>query len=122
MRDNRSIITMSGGLYEIFTRKLCVCDVTGHSNHFYFFRLFNNQSTQPAGTTEIEKSAPATTEIVLGIVNLRQEPSMNSMIIRVLKKGAKLTVLKEDSGWLYVEVEGGMKGWVGKSTTSMDAR
>jgi uncharacterized protein YgiM (DUF1202 family) len=46
---------------------------------------------------------------------------MNSMIIRVLNKGAKLTVLEEEAGWLYVELEGGMKGWVGRSTTSMGA-
>lgn len=88
---------------------------------FTSFACSTTQSTQPAGTTGIEKSAPATTEIVLGLVNLRQGPSMNSMIIRVLNKGAELTVLREEANWLYVEVEGGMRGWVGKSTTSMGA-
>jgi uncharacterized protein YgiM (DUF1202 family) len=88
---------------------------------FTLFGCSTTQSTQPAGTTEIENPAPAETEIILGLVNLRQGPSMNSMIIRVLKKGAKLTVLEEKAGWLYVELEGGMKGWVGRSTTSMSA-
>lgn len=88
---------------------------------FFSFSCSTTQSTQPAGTTGIENPAPATTEITLGLVNLRQGPSMNSMIIRVLNKGAKLTVLEEEAGWLYVELEGGMKGWVGRSTTSMGA-
>jgi len=86
---------------------------------FCSFSCSTTQPTQPARTTGIENPAPATTEIMLGLVNLRQGPSMNSMIIRVLNKGAKLTVLEEKAGWLYVELEGGMKGWVGRSTTSM---
>ncbi|NOQ20032.1 MAG: SH3 domain-containing protein [Desulfobacterales bacterium] len=89
---------------------------------FFSFSCTTTQSTQPAGTTEIEKSAPATTEIVLGLVNLRQRPSMNSMIIKVLKKGTELAVLEEEAGWLYVELEAGMRGWVAKSTTSMGTR
>jgi N-acetylmuramoyl-L-alanine amidase len=89
---------------------------------FTLFGCSTTQSTQSAGTTEIENPGPATTEVMLGLVNLRQGPSMNSMIIRVMNKGTKLTVLNEKGGWLYVELEGGMKGWVGKSTTSMGAR
>jgi len=92
------------------------------ANIFTSFGCSTTQSTQPAGTTEIENPAPATTEIALGLVNLRQGPSMNSMIIRVLNKGTKLTVLEEKADWLYVELEGGMRGWVGRPTTSMGAR
>jgi SH3-like domain-containing protein len=58
---------------------------------------------------------------VPAFVNLRQEPSMEAKIIRVLKKGTKLTVLKEKPGWLRVRLEDGAEGWVGKAMTSEGA-
>jgi len=55
---------------------------------------------------------------MLPFVNLREGPGMDQKIIRVLKKGTKLTVLEEKQGWLRVRLEGGAEGWVGKTTTS----
>jgi len=65
-----------------------------------------------------EEPAQRTTEITLSRVNLREEPSMNRKIIRVLKGKTKLIVLEEKLGWLRVRLEDGVEGWVAKSMTS----
>ncbi len=80
-------------------------------------------SPQPSKTSEVSQpAAQRTTEIVPSFVNLRQGPGMDSKIIRVLKKGTKLTVLQEKAGWLRVHLENGTEGWVGKAMTSEGAR
>ncbi len=76
-------------------------------------------SPPPSKSPEVSQpSGQRTTEIVLAFVNLRQEPNMEGKIIRVLKKGTRLTVLEEKAGWLRVRLEEGTEGWVGKATTS----
>ena len=76
-------------------------------------------SPPPSKPPEVSQpSGQRTTEIVLAFVNLRQEPSMEGKIIRVLKKGTRLTVLEEKAGWLRVRLEDGTEGWVGKAMTS----
>ena len=78
---------------------------------------------QPSKAPEVtQPPAQRTAEIVLAFVNLRKEPSMKAKIIRVLKKGTKLTVFEEKAGWLRVRLEDGAEGWVGKSTTSERTR
>lgn len=80
-------------------------------------------SSPPSETPEVtQPPAQRTTEIVLAFVNLRKEPSMEAKIIRVLKKGTKLIVFEEKTGWLRVRLEDGAEGWVGKSTTSEGTR
>lgn len=70
-------------------------------------------------TPEVSRPiAQRTTEIALPFVNLRQGPSMDSKIIKVLKKGTKLMVLQEKGGWLRIQLEDGTEGWVGKAMTS----
>jgi type IV secretory pathway VirB10-like protein len=70
-------------------------------------------------TPEVSQStAQRATEIVPALVNFRQGPSMDSKIIKVLKKGTKLTVLQEKEDWLRVQLEDGTEGWVGKAMTS----
>lgn len=80
-------------------------------------------SPSPSKTPEVTQ-APArrTTETVLPFVNLRQGPSMDSKIIKVLEKGTKLMVKQEKRGWLRVQLDDGTEGWVGKSTTSERTR
>jgi hypothetical protein len=76
-------------------------------------------SSPPSKTPELtQPSAQRATEIVLPFVNLRQEPSMEAKITRVLKKGTKLTVREGKAGWLRVLLEDGAEGWVGKAMTS----
>jgi uncharacterized protein YgiM (DUF1202 family) len=78
-----------------------------------------SSSPPPPKTPEVSQSpAQRMTEIVLASVNLREGPSMDSKIISVLKKGAKLIVLEEKAGWLRVRLEDGKEGWVGKAMTS----
>ncbi len=80
-------------------------------------------STPPPKTPEVSQpAAQRTTEIVPGFVNFRQGPSMDSKIIRVLKKGTKVTVLQEKAGWLRVQLEDGTEGWVGKAMTTEGAQ
>jgi uncharacterized protein YgiM (DUF1202 family) len=72
----------------------------------------------PAPVPQVtQEPVQRTTEIALGIVNLREGPSMNHKIIRVLKKGTKLIVLEDKLGWLRVRLEEGIEGWVAKSMT-----
>lgn len=47
---------------------------------------------------------------------------MDSKIIKVLKKGTKVTVLQEKAGWLRVQLEDGTEGWVGKAMTTEGAQ
>ena len=84
-------------------------------------------SPPPPATQPAPSPAPApqvagepaqrTTEIALSFVNLREGPSMSDKILRVVKKGTKLIVLKEKLGWLHVRLEDGAEGWVAKSMT-----
>jgi hypothetical protein len=77
-------------------------------------------SAPPSKPPEVSQpSGQRTTEIVLAFVNLRQEPSMEGKIIRVLKKGTRLSILEEKAGWLHVRLEDGTEGWVGKAMTSV---
>jgi SH3-like domain-containing protein len=43
---------------------------------------------------------------------------MEAKVIRVLKKGTKLTVLQEKPGWLRVGPDDGSEEWVGKAMAS----
>ncbi len=80
-------------------------------------------SSPPPKAPEVSQpAAQRTTEIVPSFVNLRQGPSMDSKIIRVLKKGTKLTVLQEKAGWLRIQLEDGAEGWVGKAMTTEGAQ
>ncbi len=80
-------------------------------------------SSPPPKTSEVSQPAgQRTAEIVPSFVNLRQGPSMDSKIIRVLKKGTKLTVLQEKAGWLRIQLEDGTEGWVGKAMTTEGAQ
>jgi uncharacterized protein YgiM (DUF1202 family) len=65
-----------------------------------------------------QPAAQRTTETVPSFVNLRQGPSMDFKVIKVLKKGTKLTVLQEKGGWLRIQLDDGTEGWVGKAMTS----
>jgi len=76
-------------------------------------------SSPPPKTPEASQpTVQRTTEIVPSFVNLRGEPSMDSKVIKVLKKGTKLTVLEEKGGWLRIQLDDGTEGWVGKALTS----
>ena len=75
-------------------------------------------SSPPPKTPEVSQpAAQRTAEVVPSFVNLRQGPSMDSKIIKTLKKGTKLTVLQEKGGWLQIRLEDGAEGWVGKAMT-----
>lgn len=76
-------------------------------------------SSPPPKAPEVSQpAAQRTVETIPSFLNLRQGPGMDSKIIKVLKKGTKLTVLQEKAGWLRVQLEDGTEGWVGKAMTS----
>ncbi|MGZ3567258.1 MAG: SH3 domain-containing protein [Thermodesulfobacteriota bacterium] len=79
-------------------------------------------SPPPKAPEMSQPAAQRTAEIVPSFVNLRQGPSMDSKIIKVLKKGTKVTVLQEKVGWLRIQIEDGAEGWVGKAMTSEGAQ
>jgi cytoskeletal protein RodZ len=80
-------------------------------------------SSPPPKSPEVSQpTTQRTAEIVPSFVNLRQGPTMDSKIIKVLKKGTKLTVLQEKGGWLRIQLEDGTEGWVSKAMTSEGAQ
>jgi len=44
--------------------------------------------------------------------NVRAAPDKNSKLITTLNNGQKVTVFEESNGWIKVELDSGIKGWV----------
>ncbi|MBC7825201.1 MAG: SH3 domain-containing protein, partial [Candidatus Parcubacteria bacterium] len=44
--------------------------------------------------------------------NVRAAPDKNSKLITTLNNGQKVTVFEEPNGWIKVELDNGIKGWV----------
>lgn len=73
-------------------------------------------SEKPAGAGQAAAAAPAATptetastpaaagekSVVPGALNVRQEPSMESPVVRVLQQGAKVSVQSCDKGWCKI--------------------
>src|SRR5690606_10252766 len=76
------------------------------------------------GTVGIAAAASAATsydtEITYG-VNLRDKPSTSSKVIRMLKRGEDIHVIKEESSnWLKVETKSGTVGYISSNTKYTD--
>jgi hypothetical protein len=50
--------------------------------------------------------------------NFRQSPDGKALILAVLTKGTKLTVLEKSAQWYRVRLDDGKEGWVAESVTS----
>ena len=45
-------------------------------------------------------------------LNFRKEPDKDAAVIRGLKKGEKLVLIEEQSGWYRVKTSKGTEGWI----------
>jgi TonB family protein len=68
---------------------------------------------------EPEPAAPAVEEAVIGTVrvtasalNVRAEASTEAEVVKQVKKGEPLSVLREDASWMKVRLASGETGWV----------
>jgi Bacterial SH3 domain len=70
------------------------------------------QNAAPSNTT-----LPSETMIVtVSKAKLRKSPSTKAAVIKTLKKGEEVTVVKRKNDWLMVELAGGEVGWCHKSS------
>lgn len=65
--------------------------------------------TQSPSDTEasVERAA-----IGSAVVNIRKRPTTNSPVLFQVQQGDRVTILKGQNGWKYVEFEDGRAGWV----------
>lgn len=78
---------------------------------------------QLAPRPDTTAAAETTTSTVIGIgivktgdVNFRTKPDSASKLIRVLKKGEKLTILSKEAGWYHAKDAKGVVGWATANT------
>lgn len=62
--------------------------------------------------------ASETGTVTSSTLNIRATASAKAKILGVLKKGAKITILKKESSWYHIQ-SGKTKGWVSKSYVSL---
>ncbi|MCI0548771.1 MAG: SH3 domain-containing protein [Candidatus Rokubacteria bacterium] len=75
---------------------------------------------RPAAPAPPPPPAPArrVVQIKTDQANLRESPGTRGKVIRVLRKGTKLTVLEAREQWFRVRLDDGREGWVAESVTA----
>ena len=53
-----------------------------------------------------------TVTVLASALNVRREPSTEAEVVRQVKKGAVLGVVREEEGWVRVKLDDGAVGWV----------
>jgi len=68
----------------------------------------------PAQGGSGQPAAPSsqTVEVTASVLNVRSGPGTNYAITSQVKRGTRLTVLKQQGGWLQVRLSNGRTGWV----------
>ncbi len=78
------------------------------------------EATESAPATEAPEGSSATpeeerrVEVLTEGLNLREQPSTSSRVIKRLSKGTRLTVIEEAFSWYRVRDPDGDEGWVAK--------
>jgi TonB family protein len=74
---------------------------------------------EPVRVEPVVQAAPVVEERVIGTVrvtasalNVRSEASADAQVVRQVKKGESLSVLREDESWTKVRLASGETGWV----------
>ncbi|HEY8343116.1 MAG TPA: SH3 domain-containing protein, partial [Calditerricola sp.] len=68
----------------------------------------------PSSGSSGQQAAPSsqTVEVTASVLNVRAGPGTNYAIISQVKRGTRLTVLKQQGGWLQIRLSNGRTGWV----------
>ncbi|TCP25993.1 N-acetylmuramoyl-L-alanine amidase [Scopulibacillus darangshiensis] len=61
-------------------------------------------------------------EVIADSLRLREKPSSSSGVVKMLSRGTHVTILSEKYGWLSVETESGVKGWVSHTFISTSSQ
>jgi uncharacterized protein YgiM (DUF1202 family) len=71
------------------------------------------ESTQTTSTTDSPEDPGPQVEVVAETLNFRSRPDYDDKtVIKSLKRGERLKVLKKEGDWLFVELESGQSGYV----------
>ncbi len=104
--------------YPVLTAILLVLFVilVGGLSYFYFSQKDKNERTtniQKINNSIISSISGKSGNVVANILNVRENPSINSKIINKLKKGDKIEIIEEAGDWLKIK-KGTLQGWVKK--------
>lgn len=78
-------------------------------------------SSQYLQKVSVPASTGKTGYVTATSLNLREKAVTSSQSLLLMKKGSKVTILKESGSWYYVQAAGGKKGWASKSYISTKA-
>lgn len=73
-------------------------------------------STAPASSTTAPLSAPRFVNVAS--LNVRHTPSTSGPLIMALPRGTALKVLDRRNGWLLIDINPTLEGWVAESLTT----
>jgi uncharacterized protein YgiM (DUF1202 family) len=73
----------------------------------------SSESTTTATTATPEADAGRQAQVVAATLNFRSRPESDpSNVLKTLTQGTMMKVLKQENGWLFVELDGGESGYV----------
>ncbi|HEX6085343.1 MAG TPA: TonB family protein [Thermoanaerobaculia bacterium] len=67
---------------------------------------------EPAPSPVVEEKVIGTVRVSASALNVRREASTDAEVVRQVKKGESLSVLREDESWTKVRLANGETGWV----------
>jgi len=60
----------------------------------------------------VTETVSGSVTVMASALNVRREPSTDAEVVRQLKKGAVLGVVRSEGGWVRVRLDDGTLGWV----------
>ncbi len=83
-------------------------------------------STQPVekksdSTVALQSTSSSSASMIVNVnkAKLRKKPSDKAGIVKTLKKGEEVQVIKQDQGWCLIELAGGETGWCQKGSLAL---
>lgn len=74
------------------------------------------KKSESSVTPQSFATSPSTTVVIESKTKLRKSPSKKASVIKTLKKGEEVQVIKQKDEWCLVELAGGETGWCVKSS------
>jgi TonB family protein len=66
----------------------------------------------PPPVAAVAETVSGSVTVLASALNVRREPSTDAEVVRQLKKGAVLGVVRSEDGWVRVRLDDGTFGWV----------
>ncbi len=77
-----------------------------------------SQTQSVSGGSQSAGDAAETVMVTPSALNMRSGPGTGNSVVEVLKNGDMLTILDRQNGWIKVETQSGIIGWVSEKYTS----